>query len=149
DAEFRGLVSQSGFTGAALEDLSARAASGSPRLSARPLPPQRLRLPVLLTSGTTGTPKGARHGARPSSSGTGLLRVIPYEVGDRMLIPTPLFHAWGLAQLTLAATFGNTAILTERFDPERTMVLAKEQRATTLALVPVMIRRILDSAAEP
>lgn len=149
DEGFGALVDESGHAGLAISDLSSLAVTGWKARTRRPLTPQRLRLPVLLTSGTTGVPKGARHGAKPSTSSTGLLRAIPYSTDDRTLIAAPLFHAWGLGQLMLSATLGTTVIVSEQFDPDATMRLASSTNATTLAVVPVMIQRILDSTAPP
>jgi fatty-acyl-CoA synthase len=120
--------------------------------SSRPLLPSRPIPPVLLTSGTTGTPKGARRSGRPAglSSVIGVLERIPYRSGDIAVIPTPLFHAWGLAQLTIAAATASTAVLVRRFDVEATLTAVETHRATVLAVVPVMIQRILaaDGAEE-
>ena len=120
--------------------------------SSRPLLPSRPISPVLLTSGTTGTPKGARRSGRPAglASVTGVLERIPYQSGDVAVIPTPLFHAWGLAQLTIAAATASTAVLVRRFDVEATLTAIETHRATVLAVVPVMIQRILatDGAEE-
>ena len=112
--------------------------------SSRPLVPSRPVAPVLLTSGTTGTPKGARR-SRPAglSSALGVLERIPYQAGDIAVIPTPLFHAWGLAQLTVAAATGSTAVLVRRFDVGATLDAVEAERANVLAVVPVMIQRIL------
>ena len=73
----------------------------------------------------------------------GVLDRIPYQSGDIAVIPTPLFHAWGLAQLTIAAATASTAVLIRRFDVEATLTAIEAHRATVLAVVPVMIQRIL------
>ncbi|MEM8902227.1 MAG: AMP-binding protein [Actinomycetota bacterium] len=116
--------------------------SGGLRL---PVVPSRPTQPVLLTSGTTGTPKGARRDGRPSglASALGVLERVPHEPGDVTVIPTPLFHAWGLAQLTIALSTASTAVLVRRFDPAATLDAVDRHRATVLAVVPVMIQRML------
>jgi fatty-acyl-CoA synthase len=103
--------------------------------------------PVLLTSGTTGVPKGARRSARAvdPAAALALLETIPYQSGDVTVIPTPLFHAWGLTQLSIAIGTASTSVLVRRFDPAATLSAVQEHRATVLALVPVMMRRILSS----
>ena len=113
--------------------------------SSRPLLPSRPIAPVLLTSGTTGTPKGARRSGRPAglSSAMGVLERIPYRSGDVAVIPTPLFHAWGLAQLTVAAATGSTAVLVGRFTAAATLDAVEAHHADVLAVVPVMLQRIL------
>ncbi len=113
--------------------------------SLRPLLPRLPSAPVLLTSGTTGTPKGARRAGRPAglSSTLGVLERIPYREGDVAVIPTPLFHAWGLVQLTIAAATASTAVLVRRFDVDATLDAIEAERANVLAGVPVMLQRIL------
>jgi fatty-acyl-CoA synthase len=151
DAELASIVEASGFDGhvVVIGDDGAgshRSLDEVRRLGPnRPLLPSRPTAPVLLTSGTTGTPKGARRSGRPTglSSAVGLLQRIPYRSGDVSVIPTPLFHAWGLAQLTIAAATSSTAVLVRRFTPTATLDAVEAERATVLALVPVMIQRIL------
>jgi len=152
DADLLGVVEASGFGGiivvadgdaeshSSLEDVRELA-------SYRPLLPSRPIAPVLLTSGTTGTPKGARRSTRPAGldAALGILDRIPYRSGDVTVIPTPLFHAWGLAQLTIAAATASTAVLVQRFTPGATLDAIEAERASVLAVVPVMIQRILAS----
>ena len=142
DSSFDGLVIVAdGDRGAhrSLDDVRALA-------TGRPLLPSKPSAPVLLTSGTTGTPKGARRAGRPTglASAIGLLQRIPYRSGDISVIPTPLFHAWGLAQMTIAATTASTAVLVRRFDPTATLNAVGAQRATVLAVVPIMLQRLLN-----
>jgi fatty-acyl-CoA synthase len=113
--------------------------------SGRPLPPSLPVNPILLTSGTTGTPKGARRTGRPTglASAIGVLERIPYRVGDVSVIPTPLFHAWGFAQLMIATTTASTTVLVRRFNPVATFDAVEEHRATVLAVVPIMLQRML------
>jgi fatty-acyl-CoA synthase len=77
------------------------------------------------------------------SSALGVLDRIPYQSGDVAVIPTPPFHAWGLAQLTIAAATGSTAVLVRRFTVEATLDAIEAERANVLAVVPVMLQRIL------
>ncbi len=102
---------------------------------------------VLLTSGTTGRPKGA---ARQVGGPLGLLPVvgvlarIPYRRGDVTVMAAPMFHAWGLANTAVALGFGATLVLPRRFDPEETLALVARYRARVLVAVPVMLQRILE-----
>ncbi|ATL66029.1 acyl-CoA synthetase [Nocardia terpenica] len=100
---------------------------------------------IVLTSGTSGTPKGAR---RPHPKGFGtvaaLLSRIPLQMNETMLIPAPLFHTWGLAALQISTPIRATVVLPERFDAEDCLRLIAEQRITTLIVVPIMVNRILD-----
>ncbi len=117
--------------------------------TSRPLLPSRPTAPVLLTSGTTGTPKGARRPGRPAgmASAIGLLQRVPYRAGDITVIPAPLFHAWGLAQMTIAASTGSTIVLVRRFEPAAVLAAVQANQATVLAVVPIMLQRMLASDA--
>ena len=100
---------------------------------------------IIHTSGTTGTPKGA---ARNSSAAgisalANLLAIVPYSRDDVVYCPTPLFHSFGLATFTIATVLGATLILPEKFDPEESLSLVHEHRATAASFVPVMMRRIV------
>jgi fatty-acyl-CoA synthase len=126
-----------------LEDLIA---SGDESSVAPPAAPGRS---VILTSGTTGTPKGANR-ASPSSlePAASLLSKIPLHSREPTMIAAPLFHAWGFAHLYLSTALSSTLVLRRRFDPEGTLRAIAEQRATALIVVPVMLQRILELARE-
>ena len=112
-------------------------------------PPQRRpgRV-VLLTSGTTGTPKGAtRSGGGPEELAA-MLERIPWHAGETVVVAAPTFHAWGFGQLVVGATMACTIVLRRRFDPEATLALADEHRASAIAVVPVMLERIMDLPTE-
>jgi fatty-acyl-CoA synthase len=139
DSDLLAVVEASGFDGhVVIADGASRSAPGSHRSvddirglgSSRPLLPSKPIAPVLLTSGTTGTPKGARRD-RPAglSSALGVLERIPYQAGDIAVIPTPLFHAWGLAQLTVAASTASTAVLVRRFEVGATLDAVEAEQA--------------------
>jgi fatty-acyl-CoA synthase len=106
-------------------------------------PPDKPRF-VILTSGTTGTPKGAQR-----SSPDGLLSIaalidkIPYRSRETMMIAAPLFHSWGFFHFVMSLPTASTMILRRRFDPEATLQAIQESRADVLGAVPVMIQRIL------
>ncbi len=147
DSEFSSLVDESGFGGRLVTaDGSGELTMRDVRHSNRRTLPHRPQpiAPVLLTSGTTGTPKGAR---RPSTvdvgAAMGILDRLPVQSGDVFVIAAPLFHAWGFAQLTLAMSLGSTTVLSSTFDPARTVEMVADNDATVLAVVPVMIQRIL------
>ncbi|MGX7828216.1 AMP-binding protein [Actinokineospora sp. 24-640] len=100
---------------------------------------------IVMTSGTTGTPKGARR-RNPSglSAAAAILSRIPLRVGERMFVAAPLFHTWGLAALQLGTPLRATVVVRRRFDPEGTLAAIAELRCTSLIAVPVMLQRILD-----
>ncbi len=110
-----------------------------------PFPPEEPSRITVLTSGTTGTPKGASRGQpRSAEPIVGILSKIPLRARGTTLIATPLFHAWGLAQLGLAVVLSSTVVLQRRFDPEATLAAVEQHRVTALVAIPVMLRRILD-----
>ncbi|SNR33187.1 Acyl-CoA synthetase (AMP-forming)/AMP-acid ligase II [Haloechinothrix alba] len=112
-------------------------------------PPARPGSVVVMTSGTSGTPRGA---LRPSSKGLGsvaaMLSRIPLRVGERMLISAPIFHAWGMAGMLITTPLRATVVLQERFDAEACLRTIAEQQCTALFAIPIMLRRILDLPAE-
>jgi fatty-acyl-CoA synthase len=155
DTELLATVEASGVTVPAVEadgesgggpTMRSTRGSGQRRLGLLPSLPAG---PVLLTSGTTGTPKGAQRdrASVDMATATGILQRIPYRAGDVFVIPCPLFHAWGLSQLVLAAALGSTAVLVRRFDPRATVEAVAEHRGTVLAVVPVMLQRMLAADA--
>ncbi|MDQ6783335.1 MAG: AMP-binding protein [Actinomycetota bacterium] len=99
---------------------------------------------VLLTSGTTGTPKGAqRKVGSEFEPFLSILSRIPLRVSDTMLVAAPMFHSWGLANTALALVLGSKIVLPRRFDPEEALRLIEVHRVTVAAAVPVMIQRIM------
>lgn len=100
---------------------------------------------IIHTSGTTGTPKGASRNSSAAgiSALANLLSVVPYRRDDVVYCPAPMFHSFGLATFTFATVLGATMILPERFDPEESLRLIDEHRATAASFVPVMMRRIV------
>ena len=116
--------------------------SGTRRLPLRPSMPLA---PVLLTSGTTGTPKGAQRSARADPAAASIIDSIPYRYDDIVAITSPLFHAWGLAQTGLAAVLGATITVSTTFDAQRTLALLESEAVTVLAVVPAILQRLLDA----
>ncbi|MFD1813345.1 acyl-CoA synthetase [Rhodococcus gannanensis] len=99
---------------------------------------------VLLTSGTTGTPKGApRERTTPLASAQFLDRV-PLRRGQTMVMAAPAFHGTGLSQLGLALALGQTVVMQRRFDPLQAVDLVASNRADSLVVVPTMLQRIVD-----
>jgi acyl-CoA synthetase (AMP-forming)/AMP-acid ligase II/uncharacterized protein YndB with AHSA1/START domain len=110
-----------------------------------PKPVDRPGRLVVLTSGTSGTPKGAR---RPTPKGLGtaaaILERIPLHAGDRILVAAPLFHSWGLAAMQLGMALRASLALIRKFDAEETLRAIAEQKCDALFAVPIMLQRIMD-----
>jgi len=108
-------------------------------------PPASRGRVVILTSGTTGTPKGATR-RQPSSldPAAALLHSIPIRARERTLIAAPIFHSWGFAHLALGIALGSTLVLHRRFDAARTLHAIDAHGVTALIVVPVMLQRVLE-----
>ncbi|MEV0677971.1 AMP-binding protein [Actinosynnema sp. NPDC050436] len=157
DAEFRGLLVRAPrrvrrvtawVDGATRSRTVEQLIASSP---ATPLPkrPPRGRL-IVLTSGTTGAPKGAKR-SEPASlapAATVLAR-IPLKAGEPFSVPAPLFHSWGLAAFQLGLVLGATLVLRRRFDPATALADARRHGSTALFVVPVMLQRVLELADRP
>jgi acyl-CoA synthetase (AMP-forming)/AMP-acid ligase II len=113
------------------------------------VPPDEKGRVVILTSGTTGTPKGANR-SQPESldPAAALFSKIPFRTRETTMIAAPMFHSWGFAHFTLAMGLASTLVLRRKFDPEATLQACAEHEASTLAVVPVMLQRILELPPE-
>jgi fatty-acyl-CoA synthase len=100
---------------------------------------------IILTSGTTGRPKGATRGASAGAlpAVAAVLDRIPLRPRDTQVVAAPLFHAWGMSHLMFGITRCATSVVAPRFDAEDTLRSLEEHRARVLVAVPVMLRRIL------
>ncbi len=100
---------------------------------------------IILTSGTTGTPKGANRGTPPSLAPIGgVLSHTPFKAGGVTALPAPMFHALGFLHGTLASMLGCTLVLRRRFKPARVLEDIAKYRVTAIVVVPIMLLRILD-----
>ncbi len=126
-----------------LEDLIARGDTSDL------VPPAEKGRVVILTSGTTGTPKGANR-SQPKSllPAAGFLSKIPLRSEEPWMVAAPMFHSWGFAHFTLGMALGAQLVLRRRFDPEGTLSAIAQHECTTLAVVPVMLSRMLELPAE-
>ncbi len=108
-------------------------------------PPERDGRIIVLTSGTTGAPKGAR---RPTPNGFGplvsIIDRIPLHVRDRVMIAAPVFHTWGYAALQVCFALRATIVLHRRFDPAATLDALARHRCQALFAVPVMLQRLME-----
>lgn len=109
-------------------------------------PPSRLARPVILTSGTTGTPKGAPRSEAGLDAAVALLAGLDFKTGGTTHIAAPVFHTWGWAHLNLAMLLGSTIVLRRKFDPEECLRVIEEYRCDGLIVIPVMLQRMLQLA---
>jgi acyl-CoA synthetase (AMP-forming)/AMP-acid ligase II len=103
---------------------------------------------VILTSGTTGEPKGAPRDAPGMLASAALMvalvAAIPLRARQVTLLAAPMFHTWGFANLLMGLGLQSTFIVRRRFDPETTVGLLAEHAASAMVAVPVMLQRILE-----
>ncbi|MEE6167631.1 MULTISPECIES: long-chain-fatty-acid--CoA ligase FadD2 [unclassified Mycolicibacterium] len=100
---------------------------------------------IILTSGTTGTPKGANRSTPPSLAPIGgVLSHVPFKAGEVTSLPAPMFHALGFLHGTIAMMLGTTLVLRRRFKPATVLADIEKHKVTAMVVVPVMLSRILD-----
>ena len=147
DSELAGLVAEAapGRTTLTTEELSELAGEPGPGSPGRPKNTSRQ---VIMTSGTTGAPRGAARSGATIEDAVSALSRIPLKAQQTTVIAAPAFHAWGLGHLSMAMLLGSTVVLHRRFDPERVLRSIQEQRASALVVVPVMLHKLLDAAEQ-
>ncbi|MEV5003734.1 AMP-binding protein [Nocardioides sp. LML1-1-1.1] len=143
------------------DDLTGRLAEAGPDLPALSLwedgpvdlPPASTPLPrvrrpgqlVLLTSGTTGAPKGVPRTPEPLSllgMAASAVHRLGLRTGSTMLVSPPAFHGMGLATLLLGLAMGDTVVLQRRFDAEQALAAIQRHQVTDLVAVPAMLQRL-------
>jgi fatty-acyl-CoA synthase len=101
---------------------------------------------IILTSGTTGTPKGANRSTPPTLAPVGgILSHVPFKAGEVTSLPSPMFHALGYLHATIAMFLGSTLVLRRKFKPPLVLEDIEKYKATAMVVVPVMLSRILDT----
>lgn len=88
---------------------------------------------VILTSGTTGTPKGAsRSVPRSLLPLAGLLDKAPFRSEEVTVCCAPMFHSLGFGHLMIAMLLGSTLVVRRRFDPEWALESVARHHASAL-----------------
>ncbi|ESX80970.1 AMP-binding protein [Mesorhizobium sp. LSHC412B00] len=104
---------------------------------------------IQFTSGTTGAPKGATltH-TNIVNNGNFVTAAIKLTVDDRLCIPVPLYHCFGMSMGTMGCvTKGATMVFPgEGFDAGATLKAVAQERCTGLYGVPTMFVAMLDHA---
>ncbi|MFC7303056.1 AMP-binding protein [Streptomyces monticola] len=96
---------------------------------------------IQYTSGTTGFPKGATLSHRNIlNNGHRVGELIGYTEQDRICVPVPFYHCFGMVMGNLAATAHGACIVipAPSFDPEATLGAVERERCTSLYGVPTM-----------
>ncbi len=102
---------------------------------------------IQYTSGTTGFPKGATLTHRNIlNNGYFVGEGCRYTEADRVCIPVPFYHCFGMVMGNLGATTHGAAMVipAPAFDPEATLKACAEERCTSLYGVPTMFIAQLD-----
>ncbi|MGD1172252.1 long-chain-fatty-acid--CoA ligase FadD2 [Mycobacterium seoulense] len=101
---------------------------------------------IILTSGTTGTPKGANRSTPPTLAPIGgILSHVPFKANEVTSLPAPMFHALGFLHGTIAMFLGSTLVLRRKFKPPLVLEDIEKYKVTAMVVVPVMLSRILDA----
>ena len=157
DEEFYGLLEDAGHRRKRFVAWHDSAKPGDPTLDelieagddSDPVPPEQPGRTIILTSGTTGSPKGAaRSQPETLDPAAALLSKIPLKSREKWLIAAPLFHSWGFAHFTLGLVLSSTYVLQRKFDPEQTLAAAARHEVTSIPMVPVMVQRIMELPKE-
>ncbi|MCV6968571.1 AMP-binding protein [Mycobacterium bohemicum] len=102
---------------------------------------------ILLTSGTTGKPKGVPRSPRLRSAVGVWVTILDrtrLRTGSRISVAMPMFHGLGLGMLMLTMALGGTVLTNRHFDAEAALAQASLHRADAFTAVPVVLARILD-----
>jgi acyl-CoA synthetase (AMP-forming)/AMP-acid ligase II len=145
DDEFAERVRAADESVVVVDPATAHVHEGGPR----PLRPQ-VTAPgriVLLTSGTTGKPKGVPRTPQLRSAVGVWVTILDrtrLHTGSRISVAMPMFHGLGLGMLMLAVALGGTVLTQREFDAEAALAQASLHRADAFTAVPVVLARILD-----
>lgn len=96
---------------------------------------------IQYTSGTTGFPKGAtlsHHNIL--NNGYLVASIMAFSDQDRLIIPVPMYHCFGMVLGVIACVVNGAAMLfpSDGFDPAITLAMVEEEKATALHGVPTM-----------
>ena len=113
--------------------------------STEPLPsPSKPGGSVILTSGTTGVPKGAPRDTVNPLATAQIVDRIPFPRKGTTVIVSPIFHSTGWATYTVGAALGNKIVTARRFNAENTLKLIADHKADMLVAVPTMLHRMVE-----
>jgi fatty-acyl-CoA synthase len=103
---------------------------------------------IQYTSGTTGFPKGAtlsHHNIL--NNGYLVAEIMRFTDQDRLVIPVPLYHCFGMVMGNLGCVSHGATIIyaNDGFDPDLVLQAVEEEKATALYGVPTMFIAELES----
>ncbi|HEY8980424.1 MAG TPA: AMP-binding protein [Streptomyces sp.] len=96
---------------------------------------------IQYTSGTTGFPKGATLSHRNIlNNGYFVGELLGYDEQDRICVPVPFYHCFGMVMGNLAATSHGACVVVpaRSFDPSATLRAVQDEHCTSLYGVPTM-----------
>jgi len=102
---------------------------------------------IQFTSGTTGSPKGATLShANIVNNGRNVVATMDFTEADRLCIPVPLYHCFGMVMGSLGCVSTGAAMVFpgEAFEPESTLRAVQDERCTALYGVPTMFVAALE-----
>lgn len=101
---------------------------------------------IVLTGGTTGTPKTARR--KPSvfnflNPFFALLTQLHLDRYQSVYIATPAYHGFGIAAIIIGMILGEKMFLMPRFDAAKACALIEKNQIEAITVVPLMLQRML------
>ncbi|MGO3327705.1 AMP-binding protein [Gordonia sp. (in: high G+C Gram-positive bacteria)] len=141
-AEFAGLLAEPTVAESAAIDEIASGLSASDPVN------------IQYTSGTTGSPKGVTLShLNIGNNGYFVGELVDYTEADRICLPVPFYHCFGMVMGNLAATSHGAAMVIpgQAFDPRATLTAVEKYRCTSLYGVPTMFiaeLALLDTGAQ-
>lgn len=101
---------------------------------------------VMYTSGTTGKPKGAVRKFQSSTLAAALsfLGETPLMPNEVHLAVCPLYHATAFGFVGLSYLLGHSVVVLPEFRPDTFLAAVQRYKATSTALVPTMLQRLVD-----
>ncbi|GII96655.1 AMP-binding protein [Sinosporangium siamense] len=149
DSDYRAMAREAGLTGvvhigdAAFDRLLERGATAEPAALTDRMAALSCDDPINIqyTSGTTGSPKGAtlsHHNIL--NNGYFVTELAGYTEHDRICVPVPLYHCFGMVIGNLGATSHGACVVlpSPSFDPATVLRAVQDQRCTSLYGVPTM-----------
>lgn len=103
---------------------------------------------IILTSGTTGLPKGAPRSAVNPLSTAQFVDRMPFPKRGTVVIVSPIFHSTGVGTWLVSTVLSNKIVMRRRFDAEATLKMISEHKADMIVAVPTMLHRMVELPEE-